>query len=114
MKNPLKPESVRLLVDQDGQQVWKTFEGTWLVGITGGHGVVLGTSAGGCNWSVIRAKSGKYVVYVNSYEEGGRSVQVFDTFEAMKSAIPAEVAEEAGREAGIIARPKFPEEPLDV
>ncbi len=107
------PESVRLPVDQNGQQVWKTFEGTWLVGIAGGE-TVLGTSAEGANWSVILAKkSGKYVVYVNRYKKG-RSIQIFDTFEEMKAAIPSEVAEEAGREAGIIQRPKYPEEPLDV
>ena len=119
MKSEIK--SIRLLVDENEGKVWRTFEGKWLVGSSRGPSseVVLGwpaKSKGGdsCDWAVIRAKSGKLVVYVQNFSEESVRIEVYDSFEAMEKEIPAEVANEAARAAGIRPEPAYPEEPLDV
>ena len=88
--------------------------GTWLVGIQGflddQDYAVLGVHAGGdpeVSWAVIRAESGRFVVYRQIYQ-GSATIQIFDSFEAMAKVVPAGIAEDAGRTCGLIPSERIP------
>jgi len=115
-------KKIRLPQEQDGHLIWRTLEGEWLAGIDSGRGepalgsLVYGHDAGmNGQWFVIRAASGKLVVYhrVSNTTSPG-AIAIYDSFEAMEPHVPAQVFEEAAIRAGLRKPKDYPEAPLDV
>jgi hypothetical protein len=64
-------------------------------------------------FSIFRIPSGKIVVFIRRHmiDAGGR-VQVYDSFDAMRGAVPDKIIADA--EANTRPPEQYPEEPLDV
>jgi hypothetical protein len=108
-------EPVKLLVDENGGKVWRTFEGEWLVG-TAASGM-WGEHKSRCGWwSVVRSKRGKFVLHFDELtgKERRSGITVFDSFDAMEPLLPPKVADKVAIAAGIRPEVTYPEVPLDV
>ena len=113
-------KDIKLLVEERGRKVWKTFQGAWLVGCAIDHKLFLGQVTrdhkrwGHDEWSVLQSEKGKLVVYRRDSLSDVGNITVFDTMEDMRTKIPEEVFEDAAEAAGLRPPLTYPEEPLDV
>jgi hypothetical protein len=110
-----KIEPIRLLVEESGGKVWRTFEGRCLVG--GPQSGMAAEAPDGRDgwWSVIRSKAGKFVLYLEQVvarDEYRGSLEVFDSFEEMAARAPERIVKLAAKAMG--PKPIYPEHPLDV
>ena len=111
---------IKLLVEERGRKVWKTFRGAWLVGFAVSDKLFLGPVAkdhkrwGHDEWFALQSEKGKLVVYRRDPLSDVGTITVFDTMEDMRTKIPEEVFEDAAEAAGLRPPLTYPEEPLDV
>ena len=111
---------IKLLVEEGGRKVWKTFRGTWLVGWAVEDKIFMGTVAsdhkrwGYDEWFVLQSEKDKLVVYRRDSHSDVGTITVSDTMDDMRNQIPEKVFEEAAEAAGLRPPRTYPEEPLDV
>jgi hypothetical protein len=110
---------------EGGETIWRTLRGEWLVGRPGRDGTPgvgrvaersdrerWGTSD---YWFIMRAESGKLVVYREPLNEDGSPViAIYADFEAMQPHVPPSLYRRALEEAGLAKPPEYREVPLDV
>lgn len=103
---------IRFLINENGRTVWKTFTGRLLVGNVG-----LGIPAMHDDrldfWQVGQAANGKLVV-CRGEADGPGELAIYETWEAMQPKVPEHIFEIAQEKAGLVKKPEFPEEPLDI
>ena len=110
-------ETIRLLVEENSEKLWRTFEGRALAGSLCGKFAmgVTGDRPGYKNMLVFQAASGKLVVYRIKYaitDEPG-VIQIYSDFDALRTAIPAAAYDEAAVKAGRQAPVTYRELPLE-
>jgi hypothetical protein len=118
----MKPEqeNIRLLMPaDDGEVVYRTLRGKWLIGAPRSDGTPgFGNMAerpereqwgSDHYWYIIRADSGKLVVYREPlmHDGGPRSIEVYDDFEAMQPHVPPTMYRRALQEAGLAKAPQY-------
>jgi hypothetical protein len=107
----------RLLVNEDGQTVWRVVRGRCLVGGSNRKQVVeWGQWADDTDWAIIQAAKGKLVVYRFDARSGNEPrtgvIQVCDSWRALEAAVPARIFEAALLEAGVKKPSEYREVPL--
>jgi hypothetical protein len=118
---------IRLLVEEDGRKIWRTFRGQCLVGRVGPDGElsVMGRwakAAGGAgrdpafDYYVIQASSQKFVIYRRPTDSSVGTIQICDDLAALEVALPADLFAEARSRISPAQRrcPGYPERLLDV
>jgi hypothetical protein len=89
---------IRLLVSEDGENLWRTVEGVCLVGRVHADGALSpmgGTAKNGdrrdysTDWYVIRARSGKFVVYARPGDSSIGTIRIVDSLPDLKAVLPA-------------------------
>jgi len=106
---------IKLLVNDGGRAVWKTFQGRWLVsgsetmgtpGILPGKGMFL--------WKVAESKGNKLAVWRAKDPDEPGEITIYDSWSAMRPDVPEHIFTYAQRTGGILERPQYPEEPLKI
>ena len=103
---------IRFLIDDNGRTVWKTFTGKVLVGNLNMGIPAMHEDRLDC-WQVAQAANGKLVV-CRGDADGPGELAIYETWEAMQARVPAHIFEIAQEKAGLVKKPEYPEEPLDI
>jgi len=113
----------RLLVNEDGQIVWRVVRGKVLVGWPNGKGEISSglwsrTGEEFRDYAVIQTAKGKFVVYrfdkpVADEPQTGM-IEICDSWRALKSAVPPKIFEEALRESGLKKPSEYKEIPINL
>jgi hypothetical protein len=119
MNRHFRFDSVRLLVDDNGRKVWRTFKAAWLVGVGFPDGsLVMGQPAQDLRqrdkFSVLLGPSGRIAVYRQASGQKAGTLETFDSLAAAKGHIPDDILGEAEITAGVRKRDDYPEEPWEL
>jgi hypothetical protein len=107
----------RLLVNEDGQPVWRTVRGRCLVGGSDDKQQIhWGLHADDAEWAIIQAAKGKLVVYRFDKRSGDEPrtgvIQICDSWRELEAVVPATIFEEALLAAGVKKPDQYREVPL--
>ena len=109
----------RLLVNEDGQFVWRTVRGRCLVGGSDKkQQISWGRWADDTDWAIIETAKRKLVVYrfdkrVDDQPRTG-VIQICDSWRALELAVPPTIFEDALLQAGIKKPDEYRELPLEL
>jgi hypothetical protein len=109
-------ETIRLLVEEDGEKLWRTFEGRALVGSMDGK-IALGRPGEGGKGGllVFQSASGKLIVYrtPNHVTSAPGVIEIYVNFAALCATIPLAVYDELAVKLGVQAPVTYRELPLE-
>jgi hypothetical protein len=114
--NMNRMETIRLLVEENGEKLWRSFEGCALVGSVDGK-IALGRRGGdhGGGLLVFQSASGKLVVYrtpSHVTSEPG-TIEIYADFAALCAVVPLAVYDEVAVKLGVQAPVTYRELPLE-
>jgi hypothetical protein len=109
----------RLLVNEDGQLVWRTVRSRCLVGASNDKRQVdWGRWADHAEWAILQAAKGMLVVYRFDKRSGDEPrtgvIQICDSWRALEAAVPATIFEDALLAAGVKKPDQYREVPLEL
>jgi hypothetical protein len=116
------PPPIRLLVEEDGQRLWRTVEGRPILGSAGPDGElgVMGrwtkTEGPRIDYYVIQTTTGRFVVYQRAADSAVGTIQIAYDLAELEHLLPRDLYQEARQRAlpGSRSRqPGYPELPLE-
>jgi len=116
------PPPIRLLVEENGERLWRTVEGRCLIGSCGPDGelAVMGrwtkTEGPRTDFYAIQTLSGKFVIYKRPADSPVGTIEIAQDLAALEKLLPPDLYQEAIQRAVAGARCRrrgYPELPLE-